>query len=387
MPRWLPVFSVPCLAVLIASLPAAEPPAKVPVGKIDTIVRVAGVTADSPGVAVEIIEGGRVVFQKGYGLANLEDNKPITPQTTFELASTSKPFTALAVCILHDRGKLAFDDAVRKYVPELPVYSRANPIRIRDLLHHTSGLPTYFDFDEPKGRHPKYLGNEDYAPEFARQQEKFPQTFPAGARHEYENSNYLLLGLIVERLSGKSYGTFLHDEIFEPLGMTHTWVYEKPESVLRHPELGFVNAVAYTKRKKGGWKPTWGSPPFRAERNLVVGDGGVWTSLEDMARWDSAIREGKLVKPETMRRALLPSKTRDGETNDYGFGWMLTLDDGRLTGFGHNGSWGGFKTLYWRDPVHDRSIILLANREDFDPDEVWNALDERLNKPRPRKKP
>jgi CubicO group peptidase (beta-lactamase class C family) len=386
MSRWLSGCVLgPCLAALVVPLSAAEPPRKPVAEKIDAIIRAAGVTDDGPGVAVEIIHGGRVVFRKGYGLANLEDKKPITPHTTFELASGSKPFTAMAVCLLHDRGKLAFDDPVRKYVLELPVYNRAHPIRIRDLLHHTSGLPTYFNFEEPKGRHAKYLDNEDYAPEFARQQEKFPQVFPAGAKYQYENSNYLLLALIVERVSGKSYGTFLHDEIFEPLGMKHSWVYENPDAVQRHPALGYVNAVAYTKKKKGDWKPSWGSPPFRSERLLTVGDGGVWTSLEDMALWDAGIRDGKLLKPETMRRALLPSKTRDGETNDYGFGWILTLEDGRLTRFCHNGSWGGFESMYWRDVVHDRSIILLSNRGGFNPDKTTEQLDELFSKTRQHK--
>jgi CubicO group peptidase (beta-lactamase class C family) len=106
-----------------------------------------------------------------------------------------------------------------------------------------------------------------------------------------------------------------------------------------------------------------------------------------MTLWDAGIREGKLLKPETMRRALLPSKTRDGETNNYGFGWILTLEDGQLTRFCHNGSWGGFESMYWRDVVHDRSIILLSNRWGFNPDKTTGELDELFPRTRPRKQP
>lgn len=336
---------------------------------VDALVAKHGIDANSPGVAILVVQNGKPLFEKGYGLARLRDKTPLTPQTTFELASLSKTFTGTAVLRLCDQGKLALTDDVRKYLPELPPYL---PLRLSDLLHHTSGLPEYFAFKNVASKNPKFADNDDYLPQFALQLKEFPQRFVPGQKFEYANSNYLLLAAVIARVSKKSYGEFLRDEFFAPLAMKNSWVYEKPTAP---PKGHRLNAIGYTKQAKGGYRESWGSPPFRDEHLLTTGDGGVWTNLDDLKKWDAAVRAGKLLKATTWEQARQPSTTRDGKTNHYGHGWSLYPDaEGKVRAFGHDGSWAGFRTSYYRDDVGDRTIILLSNRGDLDLNTFWAAL-------------
>jgi CubicO group peptidase (beta-lactamase class C family) len=368
------------LAMILAALapalnPAAEPRPQL-TEKIDAIVHDAGVTAATPGVAVMVIDRGQAVFTKGYGLARLADRTPITPRTTFELASMTKMFTAAAIMILHDRNRLSLDDDIRKFLPELPVYFKDQPATITHLLQHTSGLPDYLAFPSPRGKHPGFVTSADYVAEFARLREKFPPRFKPGQRFEYQNSNFMLLAVVIERITRKSYGEFLRSEVLRPLGMKESWVYESPASAPRVEPGAAVNALAYRKGKKD-WEAGWGSPPFRAESLLAVGDGGLWTSLEDLGRWDEALRKGSFIKPATLQLAFAPSHTRDGNTNDYGFGFGLTLQDDKVVAIGHNGAW-VFQTLYHRDLIRDRSIVLLSNRDGFPVERIQNQIEKLL---------
>ena len=375
-------FVLACLLVLPsqASAQSLRPDDKL-VAAIDKLVEKNGINSDEPGVAILIHQPGKLLFKKGYGLANLKTEKPISPHTMFELASVSKTFTATAVLILHDREKLSIDDDVRKHLPELPQYSPTTPIHIRDLLRHTSGLPDYMDFEDVPKRHKEYWVNEDYLGMFAKQRQKHPLDFPTGAKYDYNNTNFMLLALIVERVGKRSFGKFLRDEIFHPVGMEHSFVYESPKAVPDNPP-GYTNAVAYEwRKKKSVWEATWGAPPVRHEELLAVGDGAVWTNLEDMHKWDIAVRAEKLLKPATWKLALTPSKTRDGKTNDYGLGWGLYYDKpSDLHGYGHDGSWGGFETTYYRYLTTDRTTVLLSNRGNINTDKLWTALDGLVEK-------
>jgi CubicO group peptidase (beta-lactamase class C family) len=260
----------------------------------------------------------------------------------------------------------------------MPEYYAGKPVAITHLLQHTSGLPHYLQFGEPKGKHPGYVTNEDYAGEFARLKEKFPPQFEPGAKHEYNNSNYMLLGLIIERVTKQSYGQVLRSEVLQPLGMNESWVYESQRSAPKVVRESAPNAVGYLKEEKI-WQEGWGSPPFRTESLLTVGDGGLWTSLDDLARFDEGMRSGKLIKPETWKLVLRPSKTADGKTNGYGFGFVVTYVDGKLVGIGHGGSW-VFRTAYYRDLVHDRSVIILGNRLDMDVRRLHEKIEALLRK-------
>lgn len=343
---------------------------------MEALLAKSGITVDGPGAALIIVEGGRVIVEKCHGLARLEEGVPIRPETTFELASVSKIFTSTAILILHERGKLSLTDDVRVHVPEVPRYDRRNPIRIVDLLRHTSGLPEYLDVPDVRNGNASFRINEDYARDMASRPRKYRQQFPAGSRHFYCNTNYLLLALIVERISGKSFGTFLRKEIFEPLGMTHSWVHESPASVPKHPELGLVHAVGYSHSEEGHLVASWGAPPFRTESLLTTGDGAVWSSLEDMLRWDVGLRSGKLLSAETLRNAWTPTRTPDGEVHDYGWGWRMSVDaTGQVAEVWHSGTWSGFRCTYYRSLIEDRAIIILSN---FGPLEVGKLRDELL---------
>jgi CubicO group peptidase (beta-lactamase class C family) len=350
----------------------------------DKLVRKQGFTADGPGLAVQVRHPGGLFFQRCCGLANLADHVPVTPHTMFELASVSKIFTATAVLILHDRHQLSVLDDVRKHVPELPAYRKDRPIRITDLLQHVSGLPDYLAFEDVPRHNTGYWVNDDYVAELARQETRYPQRFPAGQKYEYQNTNYLLLAVVIARVTGQSFGTFLREAVLGPAGMKNSFVYESPSSVPKQPATGCLRAVGYEK-EKGGWQPAWGAPPARDETLLTVGDGGVWTNLEDLDAWDRTLRQGKLVRPLSMRLALTPSETRDGKINDYGRGWSLYFGEAGdagavLKGYGHDGSWGGFRTSYYRDLLADRTTVLLSNRGTFDPDKFWYALQDVVEK-------
>jgi len=384
-------FAYLAATVIVITFPAfgmAQPQAgDALVAAFDQVIEKQGFHAGEPGVAVLIRQPGRFLFQKGYGLANLKTQKPITPETVFELASVSKTFTATAVLILHDRGKLSIEEDVRKHIPELPEYQKSHPIRIRDLLQHTSGLPDYMEFEDITARHKTYRVNEDYVGLFARQKKEFPLDFRTGEKYDYNNTNFMLLAVVVERVAKKPFSRFLRDEIFNPVGMQHSFVFDRPDAGA-DPAAGRVHAVGYEwRKKKAEWAPSWGLPPDRHEEMLTVGDGSVWTNLEDMAKWDEAVREQKLLKAATWNLALTPSKTRDGQTNGYGLGWGLYFNNGGETyGFGHDGSWGGFETSYYRYLAADRTTVILSNRGTCNTDKVWTALEGVVERQLSRKK-
>jgi CubicO group peptidase (beta-lactamase class C family) len=215
--------------------------------------------------------------------------------------------------------------------------------------------------------------------EFSKRQNDMPLAFPTGQRYAYNNTNYLLLASVIERVSKKSYGDFLHEAIFTPAVMKDSFVNENPETVPQESKR-CVHAIGYEKGENPPWKAAWETPPARQEKLLTVGDGSVWTNLSDMANWDRALRNRKLIKNQTMQLALTPSKTHDGKTNNYGFGWTVYPGDAGLNGFGHEGAWGGFKTSYYRLLIADRTTVILSNRGDFDPDKFWYALNDVIEK-------
>jgi CubicO group peptidase (beta-lactamase class C family) len=331
------------------------------------LVQETGIRSSEPGVAVLAMKPGRVLLMEGYGLANIASKETITACTRFELASVSKSFTATAVLILQERGLLSIDDDVRKFVPELPQYS-GGPLRIRHLLHQISGLTDYLQLESVPKANKSYWSNTDYLPALA----KAPLDFPIGQKYEYNNTNYMLLGLIIERATSKPYGEVLRDEIFVLAGMKNTFVYAGPTGIPANATGPCNNAVGYEREDKR-WVASWGFPPgFPQPEHLEVGDGGIWSNLEDMANWDTALRTNKLLKPASMKLALTGSQRNKG----YGLGWQLYReDDGSLYGFGHDGYWEGFNTNYYNYLTGNHTVVLLSNRgKAIDLDEIWELL-------------
>jgi CubicO group peptidase (beta-lactamase class C family) len=330
--------------------------------QVDSILKNAGIKTNEPGMAVMVVQDGKIVVERCLGQANLAAGRPLTPTNAFELASVSKIITAQAVMIAHDRGLLNIADDVRKYVPELPVYDSSQPISIKHLLDHSSGLPNYLAFDYPKGADKRFVGLEDYAPAFAAQKTKFPARFVPGAQYEYSNVNYMLLALTVQRVAKKSFGTFLKDEVFKPLGMTTAFTYEHPDAVPVDPKLGYAGAVAYY-ADKGGYEPNRSMPPTGNEFVLTCGDGYLFASLLDLAKWDAGWRKGGLVRPDTLRLASVLMTTRDGKSASHGY---VVDGQGRLKSLSKGGSNAGTRTSYTYDAGTSRTIITLCNRGDMD---------------------
>lgn len=341
-------------ALLAAALLGQGPmPAAGLSARVDQIVT-QHVKPDGPGGAVLVLKHGKVLHRKGYGLASVEHQAPITPQTVFELASVSKQFTAAAVLLLADRGQLALDGDVRQFVPELAEHDPKRPIRINDLLHHTSGLPEYLREVLATRENPQRIRLADVPRLIAGKKLEFP----TGTKWKYSNTNYALLALIVERVGGKKFSQFMKEEVFAPLGMSATLVLDDPETVVPH------RATGYTASKLRGL--------LRNEQEfLILGAAGVRTSLDDFAKWDDAIRTGKLLKPETWKLAFTPGRLDDGKPHQYGCGWGIG------PGFvNHSGSWAGFRSFVMRFPAEELTVVVLSNDGAFPLIPVVNAIIE-----------
>lgn len=306
------------------------------------------VQPDGPGAAVLVVSRGEVVHRRGYGLAEIATARAITAETAFELASVSKQFTAMAVMILAERGQLAYHDALRQHLPEMPRYDTARPIRLADLLHHTSGIVDYMEVWEGTDDEFSRLTNTGVLRLLARQ----PLTFSAGTKYEYSNSNYALLALVVERTSGKPFADFLADEIFRPLEMRRARVRDG-----RGPEIANV-ARGYTHNKQGKVR-------LSEKPSIVYGDGSLFTTIDDLARWDQGLRANTLVSAATLKRAFTPGKLDSGRRHDYGFGWEDDSTDGRRS-VGHSGSWYGASNYLCRYLDDELTVAVLSNDEKLD---------------------
>jgi CubicO group peptidase (beta-lactamase class C family) len=314
-----------------------------------------------PGTAVLVIENGKIVYRKGFGLADLKTGRTIAPDTTFDLASVTKQFTAMAILQLAERGKLNLDDSLRKFYPEFPVY--ADKITVRHLLNHTSGLPDYIELflksgkletnDKPSGFEPT---DDDTIKILAEQKEPL---FAAGERWAYSNSGYVVLAKIVEKASGTRYRQFVKKNIFEPLKMERSAVYDetKPKIINR--------AVSY--QKKGEIYENVDYTPL----NLIYGDGSINSTVEDLAKWDAALYTEKLVKTATLKQAFAAAKLNDGKITNYGFGWFVKETAHGLEA-SHSGGWAGFRNFIVRYPEQKLTVVVLSNSAEFNP--VQNGM-------------
>jgi CubicO group peptidase (beta-lactamase class C family) len=308
---------------------------------------------ESPGCAVSVLRGGRALFSRGYGSANLDYEVPITPRTSFYLASVSKQFTAAAVALAAEQGHLSLDDDVRHWFPELPDYGAT--IRVRDMVHHTSGLRDYLGLMSLAGMH---YGNQwrddDILSLIARQREL---NFQPRAEYLYSNSGYFLLSELIRRATGLSLREFADRELFQPLGMHATWFHDDAGQVVRE------RAVAYGPGSDGGFRITH---LFNFDK---VGSGGLYSSLEDLARWDANFHDSRIGSDRYLETLHGRGVLSSGDTLDYAFG--LRVDQYRgLPTVGHGGSMMGFRTAMVRFPQERASVITLCNLGTIDPTEL-----------------
>ncbi|MBN1225031.1 MAG: serine hydrolase [Candidatus Aminicenantes bacterium] len=327
------------LLILIATLSLAAA-ADDKTDKVDKVFEQWDSTV-SPGVALAVIHNGEIIYERGYGMANLEQNVPITPETVFRIGSTSKQFTAACIAILSLQGKIALDDDIRKYIPELPAYG--TPITVRHLVHHTSGLRDYLVLEYLTGKtDDDFYTPEDTVAMIARQKEL---NFKPGDEHLYCNSGYLLMGVIVSRVSGKSLNTFAQEHIFKPLGMKNTHFHDDYTMIVK-------------KRADGHAKSEDG---FKINNTTLnhVGDGGVFTTVEDLYLWDQAFTNYKLGK-DLMDLLHQTGVLNDGKKLEYAFGLNVSEYKG-LKFVAHGGAFVGFRADMIRFPEQKFSVICLAN--------------------------
>jgi len=324
---------------------------------------------NAPGASVLVIREGKTLFARGFGLADLERKTPCTTNTNFRLASVTKPFTAMAVLILADRGKLSLDERLPAFFPEFPEWGR--DITVHHLLTHTSGLMDYEDAI-PSGTTLPVLDRDVLR--ILLKQEK--PAFRPGSRFHYSNSGYAVLALIVEARSGQTFARFLKENIFDPLKMTGTLAYEQGSSVVPNRAFGYTVKRDSLAPSDGERARARGSNFERTDQSLtssVLGDGGIYSSVADLFKWDQALYKTKLVSEGTVRVAFTPATATDKPERSYGLGWFIGEYRG-LKEIWHSGNTVGFTTRIARFPGKKFSIIILANRTGAALDELPHRI-------------
>ena len=346
------------LATILASAssPALDEPSQI-------AALFAGMDPGAPGAAVLVIQDAHPVFQRGYGVTDLRTLHKIDEHTNFRLASVTKQFTAMAIMLVVHDGKLRYDETLTEVFPEFPNYGKR--ITIRNLLNHTSGLLDYEDLmTKQYGSTP-----DDQIPQIhdagvlALLEKQSTTRFPAGSKWAYSNSGYCVLAMVVEKISGKPFADFLHDRIFKPLQMTNTVAYERGKKEAANRAYGHT-------KESDGWHQT-----DQSSTSATLGDGGVYTSLIDMTKWDAALRDHTLLSEKEMQPALAPvqpssgSAVEDGHSVSYGFGWFVDPYKGH-TRMWHYGETVGFRTSIQRFPKDNLTVVVLCNRADLSAPEL-----------------
>jgi CubicO group peptidase (beta-lactamase class C family) len=300
-------------------------------------------TGDVPGASVLVLRDGEPVVRAGYGLSEMEARTPATATTNYRLASVTKQFTAASILLLAEDGRLKIDDPVRKWLPSLPKV--ADPITIRHLLTHTSGLIDYEDVI-PETFKPQ-LHDADVLRLLESQERTY---FKPGSSYRYSNSGYALLALIVERASGRTFATFLRERIFQPLGMSDTVAFEEGISTVSNRAFGYT-------QEQGHWART-----DQSQTSAVLGDGGIYSSIDDLAKWDAALYDGRLLRPSSLQAAFTPATRTDTPEVEYGFGWRITGET-----LWHSGETVGFRNVIVRYPKRHLTVVVLTNRNEPEP--------------------
>ena len=296
-----------------------------------------------PGAALLVIRDGKPVVRKSWGLADLDAKVSTTPRTNYRLASVTKQFTAAAILLLAQDGKLKLDDRIRQWLPTLP--DATDQITIRHVLTHTSGLIDYEDVMAPGTT--LQVHDADVLRLVETQDSTY---FKPGSKYAYSNTGYSLLALIVERASGKSFATFLRDRIFIPLGMTQTLAFENGISIVSDRAFGYT-------MRDSAW-----TLKDQSSTSAVLGDGGIYSSIDDMAKWDAALYDSRLLNDESRRLAFTPHTDTNAADVKYGFGWRITGET-----LWHSGETSGFRNVIVRYPARNLTVVMLTNRDDPEP--------------------
>lgn len=287
--------------------------------------------------SVLVARNGRVLLAKGYSFANLELDVPNSPETKFRLGSITKQFTAMAFIELDEKGKLKVEDPISKYVPQCP--EAWGKITIHHLLTHTSGIPNFTSF-------PDYVRTMNERSPVSITVERFknkPLNFAPGEKFQYSNSGYVLLGYILEKVTGQEYGDYVEQNIFQPLGMRNSG-YDSFTAILKHRASGYM--------RRGGKSAN----ALYLDMTIPHAAGGLYSTVEDLYLWDQALYTDKLVSKKSLERIFTPFK------GDYAYGWFVTKRNNRRY-IGHGGGINGFSTMIERYPDDKVCVIVLSNME------------------------
>lgn len=300
---------------------------------------------DGPGAAVLVMRNDSVVFKKGYGLADIENRTPIGTSTNFRLASVTKQFTAMCILMLAEKGRLSLEDPVLKFFPDFPSYGKET--RIRHLLTHTSGLCDYEDLI------PETLQRQVYDIDCLELMKTTDSLyFPTGSAYRYSNTGYAILALITEKVSGRRFADFLKDSVFAPVGMPTTVAFEDGRSKVANRAFG------HSRNGTGWWQTD------QSQTSAVLGDGGIYSNVEELAVWISSLWHHRLISDSLQRQAWTRARLNDGTDIDYGYGWHIEGADGHPH---HDGSTIGFRNHILVYPKERMMVVLLTNRNEGDP--------------------
>src|ERR1051326_5229947 len=304
-----------------------------------------------PGLSLAVVREGKIVKAKGYGLANLEWNVAVTPETLFQSGSVGKQFTATAVMMLVEEGKIGLEDRISKYLEGTP--EAWKEITIRHLLTHTSGVGDVYSTLDLR---------QDYTEEaLLKKAASVPVKFAPGEKWEYSNTGYVLLGILIHKVAGKFYGDFLKERIFTPLGMT-TARNISEEDIIPHRAAGYRLAKGELKNQE------WVSPTLN-----TTADGSLYLTALDMAKWDGALYTERLLKKASLEQMWTPVKLNNGKTFGYGFGWGLGEVNGHRL-IEHGGAWQGFLSIISRYVEDKTSVIVFVNTANANPGKIAHTV-------------
>jgi CubicO group peptidase (beta-lactamase class C family) len=351
-------------ALILSSGLNAQPGEPRPAAAVDAIF--SAFNATTPGCALGVAKNGTPVFSKGYGMADLEHAVPITPKSMFYMASVSKQFTALTVLMLARENRLALTDSVRKYVPELPAY--ADRITLYHLLTHTSGVRDYFTLGALSGLPDDTAYSDDLVLRMLSRQKGL--NFDPGTRFLYSNSGYVLLSIVVKRVAGKPLDEVARSHVFAPLGMNQTLFQHDHSALIRNKAFGY------------DWRGTWHASNSRLD---VVGDGGLYSSIDDMLHWTRNF-DDPVVGADAVKTMQAPATLADGKTIEYGMGLAPGLYRG-LKVIEHGGALAGYRTQDMWFPSERLAVIVLCNSGAADPTQLARRVADLYLKDAPKPPP
>jgi CubicO group peptidase (beta-lactamase class C family) len=325
------------------------------VGAVDDYIRAEMTKQHIPGLALLVTRDGQIVRAQGYGLANVELQVPVKPETIFQSGSVGKQFTATAVMMLVEEGKIGLEDPLTKYFPDAP--ATWNQVTIRELLSHTAGFTDYpKDFDMRK----------DYTEgDLIKIVEGIPLAYPPGTSWDYSNLGFLTLGIVIHKVTGQFYGDYLQERIFRPLGMNTTRIISEAD-IVPNRSSGYRLVKGELKNQE------WVSPALN-----TTADGSLYFSILDLAKWDAALYTEKLLKRSSFENMWTVAKLKNGQPNagHYGFGWFIETKNGRHV-VEHEGAWQGFKSQISRYVDDKLTIVILANLDEAKPGPIADHVAE-----------